>query len=236
MQRLILGFALAGAALAAPLARADDRPFLRTVTAVVEDDDERVFEFSATGVGSKQGHELGLQGGYSISPTLSVEAELGWSRDREEHSTERQIGVGIWHAWVDPAREGWGLAGKLGSEWDQGAAGQARQRTLRGIVAASLPLLEKRVWLHANLGVEQRSGDGQVGLWSVAAQANLTRHWQLFAEAADNERREGLSQIGVRHWIRRDKIALDLAIGREHLPGDQRGFVAAGLAFYDLSW
>lgn len=225
--------ALAGAALAAPAVRADDRPFLRTATAVVEDDDERVFEFSATGLSHRHGDGLSLQGGYSLSPTLSVEAELGFSRDRAEGSRGHEVGIGVWQAWIDPAREGWGLAGKLGADWDQ-ESGEARQRTLRGVIAASVPLSGKQVWLHANAGVEQREGEGRAGIWSLALQGELDRRWMLFGELASSSRRDELAQIGVRHWLRRDKIALDLGIGRERVAQDRRGFVAAGLAFYDL--
>ena len=233
MQRLLVASILAGAALATPALRADDRPFLRTATAVVEDDDERVFEFSATGLSHRHGDGLSLQGGYSFSPTLSVEGELGLSRDRAEGSKGREAGLGVWQAWIDPAREGWGLAGKLSAEWDQ-ASDEPRQRTLRGVVAASLPLSGKQVWLHANAGVEQREGEGRVGIWSLATQGELNRRWALFGEIASSSRRDELAQFGVRHWIKRDKIALDLALGRERVAQDRRGFVAAGLAFYDI--
>ncbi len=234
MRRLITVMALAGAALAAPSTRADDRPFLRTATAVVEDDDERVFEFSATGLSHRHGDGLSLQGGYSFSPTLSVEAELGLSRERAEGSRGRETGIGVWQAWIDPAREGWGLAGKLGAEWDRNAAGEPRQRTLRGVVAASLPLSGKQVWLHGNAGIEQREGEGRAGIWSLALQGELDRRWALFGEIASSSRRDELVQAGVRHWLKRDKIALDLSVGRERIEQDRRGFVAAGLAFYDL--
>ena len=234
MRRLFTIMALTGAALAAPAARADDRPFLRTATAVVEDDDERVFEFSATGLSHRHGDGLSLQGGYSFSPTLSAEVELGVSRDRAEGSRGREVGIGVWQAWIDPASEGWGLAGKLGAEWDRDAAGEPLQRTLRGVVAASLPLSGKQVWLHANAGVEQREGQGRAGIWSLALQGELDRRWALFGELASSSRRDELAQVGVRRWLRRDKIALDLGIGRERIADDRRGFVAAGLAFYDL--
>ena len=233
MRRLLIAITLAGAALATPALRADDRPFLRTATAVVEDDDERVFEFSATGLSHRHGDGLSLQGGYSFSPTLSVEAELGLSRDRAEGSMGREAGIGVWQAWIDPAREGWGLAGKLSAEWDHDS-GEPRQRTLRGVVATSLPLSGKQVWLHANAGVEQREGEGRVGIWSLATQGELNRRWALFGEIANSSRRDELAQVGVRHWIRRDKVAVDLALGRERIAQDRRGFVAAGLAFYDI--
>jgi hypothetical protein len=234
MRSLITIMALGGAALAAPSLRADDRPFLRTVTAVVEDDDERVFEFSATGLSHRHGDGLSLQGGYSFSPTLSIEGELGLSRDRAEGSKGWEAGIGVWQAWIDPAREGWGLAGKLGAEWDRDAAGEPQQRTLRGVIAASLPLSSKQVWLHANAGVEQREGEGRAGIWSLALQGELDRRWALFGEIASSSRRDELAQVGVRHWFKRGKLALDLAIGLERIADDRRGFVAAGLAFYDL--
>ena len=60
-----VALALAGAALA-PWARAGDGPFLNTTTAVVEDDDERVFEFSTQYVHQRQQRGWRTHLGYSF--------------------------------------------------------------------------------------------------------------------------------------------------------------------------
>ena len=233
-----VALALAGAALA-PWARAGDGPFLNTTTAVVEDDDERVFEFSTQYVHQRQQRGWRTQLGYSFSPTLSAEVELGRERDTGQAGSERELGLGLWHAWLDPAREGWGLASQFELEWSRATGSPWQRPAVSAVMAASLPLFDNTLWLHANLGARNAPGeDGRrwAGLWSVAAQHKLARRTEAFAELGGSNRSgERLAQIGLRQWLVREKVAADIGLGRRHGEGEGQRFVALRLSIFDIS-
>ncbi|WP_342130960.1 hypothetical protein [Hydrogenophaga sp. OTU3427] len=233
-----VALALAGAALA-PWARAGDGPFLHTTTAVVEDDDERVFEFSTTLVNQRHQRGWRTQLGYSFSPTLSAELELGREWEKGATGSERELGVGLWQAWLDPAREGWGLASSIELEWARATGSPWQRPALNAVLAASLPLLDHTLWLHANLGARNAPGDEHRrwdGLWSVAAQYKLARRTETFIETGGTTRgSERSTQLGLRQWLVREKIAADIGIGRRLADGERHRFVAMRLSFFDIS-
>lgn len=233
-----VALALVGAVLS-PFARAADAPFLRSTTAMVEDDDERIFEFSTEFVRQRQLRAWRTELGYSFSPTLSVELELGRERDRGEGGGERELGLSLWRAWVDPARAGWGLASRFELEWMRSSASTWRRPAVSAVMAGSLPLLDKTLWLHANVGARNAPGDeGRAwdGLWSLAAQYRLARRTEGFVESGDVMRGgERLAQVGLRQWLVREKVAADVGLGRRHSEGEGHRFVALRLSFYDIS-
>lgn len=233
-----VALALAGAALA-PWAWAGDGPFLNTTTAVVEDDDERVFEFSTQYVHQRQQRGWRTQLGYSFSPTLSAEVELGREWNTGQAGGERELGLGLWHAWLDPAREGWGLATNLDLEWSRAGGSPWQRPAASAVMAASLPMLDKALWLHANLGLRNARGEGGRrwdGLWSVAAQHKFARRTEAFAELGGIARGgERLAQIGLRQWLVREKVAADFGVGRRQNEGEGQRFVALRLSFFDIS-
>lgn len=221
-------------------AHADDRPFLRTTTAVVEDDDERVFEWSVSHLSGKKERNTQMQLGYSFSPTLSVEFELGQARDKVDEQSSREQGLGIWTAWIDPAREGWGLATKLSVERERDSGATWERPAWKGVMAYSVPLLDKSLWLHANAGMRYQSSDAAsrrwTSLWSFAAQKTLNRRFEVFAELAGNqERSDQLVQAGVRHWIQREKLAIDVGLGRQLAEERKGNFIALSLSVFDIS-
>ena len=220
---------------------ADDRPFLRTTSAVVEDDDERVFGFTATHISGKRQGSTSAQLEYSFSPTLSVELELGHQRDRIEGVSEREQGLGLRVSWIDPAREGWGLASKFSVERERESGEAWAKPQWRGVMAWSVPLASQSVWLHANLGAVHQAGprdeDRWRGLWSLGADKALGRHTLLFAEAAGvSDGRDRMAQLGVRQWLKREKVALDVGLGRQFAHDTQGNFLAVSLSLYDLSY
>jgi hypothetical protein len=223
-----------------PSAQADDRPFLRTTSAIVEDDDERVFEWSLSHTNGKKERNTQTQLGYSFSPTLSVELEWAQARDKVEGLSSREHGLGLWVSWVDPARAGWGLASKFSVERERENGSPWEHPAWKGVLAYSLPLADKSTWLHANWGMRYLSSEGDArrwnALWSVAAQTALNRRFELFAELAGNqERSDQLAMAGVRHWIKREKWALDVGLGRQ-LAEDRKGpFLAVSLSVFDIS-
>jgi hypothetical protein len=228
-------------ALGCGAVQADDRPFLRTTRAVVEDDDERVFEFTATHVTAKKQRSTSVQLEYSFSPTLSVELELGHQRDRIEGISEREQGLGLRMSWVDPAREGWGLATKFGVERERESGDEWAQPQWSGVMAFSMPVADKSVWVHANVGARynpQTSGAARwTGLWSLGAEKPLNRRASLFAEVAGaSDGRDRIAQVGLRQWLKREKVAVDVGVGRQFANDIRGNFLAVSLSLYDLSY
>ncbi len=228
-------------ALGCGVVQADDRPFLRTTSAVVEDDDERVFEITTSLVSSKKQRSTSVQLEYSFSPALSVELELGYQRDRIEGISEREQGLGLRMSWVDPAREGWGLATKFSVERERESGDEWAQPHWSGVMAFSMPLADKSVWVHANVGARyssEASGSARwTGLWSLGAEKSLNRQTSLFAEAAGaSDGRDRIAQVGLRQWLKREKVAVDVGVGRQFANNIQGNFLAVSLSLYDLSY
>lgn len=231
--------ALAGVGLGLP-AIADDRPFLRTGTAIVEDDDERVFELHGVVLAGKRFQGPGLQLEYSFSPTFSMEVEWSRIRDKVEGESSREIGLGFRMAWIDPARDGWGLATRFSVERERESDDGWDRPEWKGVLAYSLPWSDRTAWLHANVGIRYQSADAGerrwTGLWSLAVQKEISRQTALFAEAAGAQGgADRLLQIGLRQWVRREKVALDFSVGRQFDSGARSNFVVLGLSIYDIS-
>jgi len=221
-------------------ASADDLPFLRTSTAMVEADDEQIFEISASNLLGKQERNAAFQLGYSFSPTFSVEAEVGFGRDKVAPASSHELGLNVLNAWVDPAREGWGFATEFGVERERTSGEGWDDPGWKGILVFSVPLDERSLWLHANVGARYQSGDEATnrwaGLWSVAAQKELSRRFQLFGEFAGiSDSSDRVAQVGVRTWIKREKLALNVGVGRQMAEGRKGNFVSLGFSFFDLS-
>lgn len=229
------------ASLSCGVVQADDRPFLRTTTAVVEDDDERVFSFTTSHLSGQRQSATSVQLEYSISPTLSVEVESGQQRNKMEDVSEREQGAGLWMSWVDPAREGWGLASKFSVERGHESGQPWAKPQWSAVMAWSMPFDQKSVWVHANLGArytpEGSGAERWTGLWSVATEKSITRNTALFAEAAAaSDGSDRMAQVGVRQWLKRNKVALDVGLGRQFAPDLKGNFVAISLSLYDLGF
>jgi hypothetical protein len=219
-------------------ATAADRPFLDLDTAMVEDDDERSFEFSSWVVNHQQ--ERGLQAAleYNFNPTLSAELELGWAKNKDDGSRERSAEIGLRKVWLDPAREGFGLGTNISVGWARPDDAGWKYESLRAVMTYSLPLLEKQVWLHANAGVERTQEDGLTHrLWAAGVQASIRKDVTLFSEYAQRANKDAAINGGARWWAKKDKIALDLSVGRVRpQDADSRNFMSLGISFYDLNF
>jgi hypothetical protein len=223
---------------AAPAVHAADRPFLDTDTAIVEDDDERTFEFSTWLVKLKQARALQTALEYNFNPTLSAEVELGWAKNKEDGSRERSVELGLRKVWIDPARAGWGLGSNVNLGWSRSDEHGWKYGSLRAVMTYSLPLLEKQIWLHANAGLVREQDERKTyGIWSLAAQARLRKEITLFTEYARQAEKSTMVQGGVRWWAKKDKVALDFAVGKQKpQDADRQNFVNFGLSFYDLDY
>lgn len=234
----LLVFVGAALQLASPSAVAADRPFLEIDTAMVEDDDERTFEFSSWVVNLKQERTVQASLGYNFNPTLSAEVELGWAKNKEDGNRERSVDLGIRKVWLDPAREGWGLGTNVSLGWTRADELGWKYQSVRAVMTYSVPLWEKDVWLHANGGFERAQDDGvNRGIWALGAQAKIRKDVVLFSEYARHANADAFINGGMRWWAKKEKVALDFSVGRlksKEEPG--QNVLNFGLSFYDLSF
>jgi hypothetical protein len=230
------------AGMAGGSAWADDRPFLRTSTAVVDDDNDHTYDLHLGRLSSKKVGASRLQMGYSLSPTLNIEIELESIRDRIEASTSRDRELAVWVSWVDPQREGWGLSSRLSAgqerESGQGLEPSAWHPYARGVAAVSVPLAEKALWLHANLGAQWGSAPQERTrwrrAWSLAGEHAFTGRTSWFAELAGTGPQR-LAFCGLRQWLRKGKVAMDLGGGRQTVGQGHGHFVSLSLSLYEIS-
>jgi hypothetical protein len=226
----------------ATVACAADRPFAHTNAAVYEDDDEDTFGVESWTVLARRDAALHLQLEYSVDPSNSVQVELAARRDRrgEVSRSERGVEVEARHLFTDVARDDVGLGVVAGVEVERETGGDAQGGWHRGAAwlrgAASVAPGTGRL-LHANLGVERAPGNRARWGASAAVVQAVTRRTEVFGEIGATSGAERVLHGGVRHWLRRERLALDVTLGRRVTRDDGRKldtFATVGVAVFDL--
>jgi len=229
--------------LGAAPARAGDRPFLATSTALVEDDEDKALALEAwvesgRSQGSLRLQQWRTQAEYNFDPWTSLQFEFGAARvpDTDGTVTERSVEVEARQVLRDIDRHGWGFALALGGEWQAG--GPDRSRFLYAPMSWRLPDAEG--FLHLNLGAEWRTDRGTRARWALGAEHELNRHWIALAEAGGVAGSERLAHAGVRYWFKRDKLAFDAGIAeRTLIDGDverRSRMLVLGFAVRDIDF
>lgn len=214
---------------------ANDRPFQIARTAVMEDD-EQVWSFESWV--ERRGKLLGfsVEPEYTFSGGTSIQVQITRSLDRNTDRpgelTGHELEVEFKHIFNHIGRDGWGLAvsGALGAER---SAGDGTVRTLSLKLPLSINLGEGFATLHLNPGLAKSSDARRVWTRAVAIEREVFKRTTAFAELAqEGDLRFG--QVGARHWLRRDKLAIDLAWQLQRKPDGQAHSVVIGLGWYDL--
>lgn len=220
------------ACLAALPARANDRPFQQGRTAVVEDDDEQTWSFESwvQRYGSVRG--LSFEPEYSFTPFTSVQFELSRFVDRAGIETGHDGEIEFKHLFNDIARDGygWGVSGTFNAER---ANDEGTVRTFEFKVPVSISLWEGEGYLHFNAGVTKASDARRTFAVSAAIEREVYNHTLLFAEVA----RDGGSkfgQVGVRYWLKREKLAIDFSLQQYRDDGQRSSGFIIGFGWYDL--
>ena len=212
-------------------ARADDRPFLRTTHALASEDDKG-WEISVMGVTNRHGQALSTQIEHDLSATQRLEVEFGHGPHAQ--GPEPEQGLRLRSLWRSPAQTGWGLATKLGIEPGRSGEDTGRRTQAQGVFSWS-PAPGR--WVHLNLGWQWRRGTERTSMSALAWHNEWTAQRWFYAEAAGTgDGRDRLLHLGVRHWLRAHRWALDTGVGRQ--TGQERSgqFVAINLNFFDLDF
>lgn len=225
---LVVVFLLA--CIATPAAA--DRPFLATDSAAAEEDDDNVWSVESWFARSGRVRTLSVAPEYAFNPTTSVQLELSRSRDRAARETAHEVEFEVKHLFNHSARDGYGVGVVAALGWDKASGAGWRRRSASLNLPLTWALAEHGAALHVNGGVEKASGERRAWTRSAALEAAVARRTTAFAELA-RAGSERLVHAGMRHWLQREKLALDLSWQRVRADGRTSGIVI-GVGFYDL--
>jgi hypothetical protein len=216
----------------APAAQANDRPFQVARTAVLEDD-EQVWSFESWVQRLGTARALSVEPEYTFEAGTSVQVELSRVVDRRERETGHEAEVEFKHLFNNVARDGWGwgISATLAAERTQEAGHTVPSLGIK--LPVSIALGDGGGFLHLNAGITKARDTRRAWVGAAGIERELFRRTTGFAELA----REGdvtFAQVGARHWLRREKLAIDLSLQQQRGDGLRaRGFII-GLGWYDL--
>jgi mxaL protein len=228
---VVLGAVALLAVLATPPAWANDRPFQVARTAVLEDD-EHVWSFESwvQRLGSVRG--LSIEPEYTFEAGTSVQFELTRFIDRRGGETGHEAELEFKQVFNNVARDGWG--------WGVSAT-LAVARTLDSgsvpSVGIKLPLSialgDGGGFLHLNAGVSKARDARRTWAGAAGIERELLKRTVFFAELARDDG-QTFAQVGARHWLRRDKLAIDVSLQQRRADGSRAAGFIVGLGWYDL--
>lgn len=230
-RALALVIPLLTALLAVP-SQANDRPFQYARTAI-EEDDEQVWSFESWLQRRGSVRSLSIEPEYAFTTKASLQVELTRVVDRHDQETGHEAEAEFKYIFNNIARDGWAVGVGAAVSGERSNDSEKSKRSVRLELPLSLSLWQGEGFLHINLGVDKANNAQMVWTQALGIEREVARHTVLFAELArDGELRYG--QIGVRHWLKREKLAVDFSL--QQFRGDARresGFVI-GLGWYDL--
>lgn len=215
------------------LASANDRPFQNARTAVAEDDDEGSWSLESWMQRLGSVRSLSVEPEYRFTPFTSLQMEFTRLLDRGAAETGHEVEVEFKQLFNHIGRDGYGWGLSLAASAERSAAdGIARRLTLK--LPVSIALGQTGALLHLNAGVIKPSQERRLFTRSVAAEAPLTGKSRAFVEFA-LDGTERYAQLGLRHWLRRERLVLDVSLQQRSSPAGERasGFLI-GVGWYDL--
>jgi len=220
------------ATLAAPLVQANDRPFQVARTAVLEDD-EQVWSFESWVQRLGTVRALSIEPEYTFGAGTSVQVELSRFVDRHDRETGHEAEVEFKHLFNNVARDGWGwgISATLAAERLRETGRTVPSLGLK--LPVSIALGDGGGFLHLDAGITKARDERRAWVGAAGIERELFRRTTGFAELA----REGgvsFAQIGARHWLRRDKLAIDVSLQRQRAEGLRTHGFIIGLGWYDL--
>jgi hypothetical protein len=220
-------------ALTALDAAANDRPYLSTNSAAAEEDDDGVWSVESWISRLGPVRALNVAPEYAFDPTTSLQLELGRARNRDAGESASFAELEFKHLFNHIARDGygWGVVVSLGSAKESGASWKRDEWGVK--LPFSLALWEGEGLLHLNAGMTKPRDDKRQWGASIALEREVFKRTSAFAEVA----REGdatLLHAGVRHWIKREKLAIDFSLQRVRGDSVRDNGAVIGIGWYDL--
>jgi hypothetical protein len=226
--------------LAASSVVASDRPYLAATSSVVDEDDDRVMALETWVEWSARVREFRFEPEYNFDPRNAVRIELGINQDRrfDPALRSRAAEVEYKHLFADLARSGWGSGVVVAVDRDIAKGNDEAAGSAWSVGAAGLLSLRPTpdTLLHFNLGAQKPSDASARLRWAVAAEHEIVRRTSLFVEAGAVANEQRLVHAGVRRWVKRERFAIDLTVGRRNSEPTAQTFVTLGIALQDIGW
>lgn len=232
LRRAAVAALLASGPASGPAAAAD-RPFLATSSAAAEEDDDAVWSVESGVTSLGRARAIGIQLDYAFDPTTSLQLELASEQSQPGSARASTAGLELRHLFNRIARDGWGWGLMAAVEGRQAPAASWQCSAWSLTLPLSLQLGITGALLHLNVGASWPRDEARQWTRSLALQHQVFKRTVLFAEIARGG--DGtLLHGGLRHWLQRDKLALDVSLQRRRGGGlSERGAVI-GLGWYDL--
>jgi hypothetical protein len=215
------------------VAQASDRPFLLTSSAAAEEDDDGVWAIESWWQRSKSQQGLSVAAEYGFNPTTSLQIERSRVQDRASDDKAHAVEVELKHLFNRIGREGWGWG--INVAVGAATANEAGWRTQRLSIKLpyTLALREGDAMLHINAGLQKQRDECREWVASTAFEHKLGTRTKLFIELG-REDRSTLLHGGARHWLRRDKFAVDFSVQQVRRSDSKERGVVIGFGWYDL--
>lgn len=209
---------------------ANDRPFQSARTAVMEDDE---YVWSMENWVQRFGRVRGLsiEPEYTFGGGFSIQTEFTRLLDRDRAATGHEAEIEFKQIFNHVARDGWGIAVSAALSTGRSEdGGSVRGATFR--VPLSLPF-GNGGYLHLNLGVAKESDAKREWTRSFALEHDLFKRTTGFVEWARTGE-ETYAQVGVRHWVKKEKLAVDFSLQQFRREGRNASGFILGLGIYDF--
>lgn len=229
MPRTILALCVALAAMAA---QAADRPYLYANSAAAEEDEEQVWSVENWYRQAGRQKSLTVAPEYAFDPDTSLQVEMRRTLDRNAGSGH-EIEIEAKRLFKRIEREGWGWGVVAAIDMERAKGGPWERAAVSLLVPLTLPIGEGEGLVHLNAGVAKPRGERRLVTGAIAAEREVWRRTSLFAEVA-REPEGRLLHAGVRHWIKRERLAVDLAWQRMRSDELRGSGIVLGIAWYDL--
>jgi hypothetical protein len=167
--------------------------------------------------------------GCSPAPLRRVELTLGGFRTDADAASTMDTSIGQAKALLVPLRAGgWGMAATLGAA-RQPFAGGKRTNPYINLIASRAFASDGPV-LHFNAGaVQDRAATRTLYTWGAGAEIPLTGRLSAIAEMYNQEAVKPSTQLGLRFWIRPDRIQVDGTFGTQAGPDMRHNWMSVGL-------
>lgn len=231
MPRILLVLCLAGSAIAS---QAADRPYLFANSAVAEEDEEQVWSVENWYRQAGRQKSLTVAPEYAFDPDTSLQLEMRRVLDRDA-GNGHEIEIEAKRLFKRISRDGWGWGVVAAIDMERPKGGPWERAAVSLSVPLSVQLGEggSEGLVHLDAGIAKPRGERRVFTGVIAAEREVWKRTSLFAEVA-REAEGRLLHGGVRHWIKRERLAVDLAWQRVRSDELRGSGIVLGIAWYDL--
>jgi len=154
-------------------------------------------------------------------------------QDRASGDKAHAVEIELKHLFNGIGRDGWGcgLDVAVGATTVDEAGWRTQRLSIK--LPCTLALREGDAMLHINAGLQKLRDERREWVASTAFEHKPDTLTKFFVELG-REDRSTLLHGGVRHWLKRDKLAVDLSVQQLRSGASSERGVVIGFGWYDL--